>query len=167
MEESGRHNKVIEILYEICKSYPQYRPHNKIYAHHIKEKYRKIDLYETAKRGRPVKYSYEPDLWCEAKNKDIDIFEVWDTQDGKDCVEDIILSALVKNVYSLSIVCFSKDAYDRAETLTNIILRPLRNEEGGYLLDPRKNVLVAFLPKESLGNRAKIKEILKRELKFI
>lgn len=167
MKESRRHNRVIEILYEISKSYKLYEPYNKIYAHHIKEKYRKIDLYETAKRGKAVRYSYEPDLWCGTKKKGIDIFEVWDTQGDKDCVEDIILSALVKNVSSLSIVCFSKDVYNRAETLINIILRPLHSEEGGYLLDPRKNVFIALLPEESLEDEKKIKEILKRELKFI
>lgn len=166
MEESSRHNKVIEILCEISKTYPLYKPYNKIYAHHIKEKYRKIDFYATAKKGKAVRYSYEPDLWCEGK-KGIDIFEVWDTQDDKDCIEDIILSAAVKNVLSLSIVCFSKDVYDRAETLINIILPHLRNEEGGFLLDPRKGTLIALLSEESLRNKTKMKEILKRELKFI
>ena len=112
----SRHDRVIEILYDLCKGYKGYA---KVYADHIgKENYKSINILSHHKRGAAEVYPFYPDIWCTAnRTGKIDIFEVWDSQseDAKKCVEDVLFSALTPNIYLLYIICFEKEQYELAK----------------------------------------------------
>jgi len=168
-EETKRHNKIIEVLFELSKEFKGYK---EVHADHIPNiskgeiiqicsKPNKSD----AKIGITSCFNYRPDLWCEKKGNKIDIFEVWDSQSQEACVEDVLFSALAPNIDYLCIICFNEYEANIAKSLTKLILPHLLNKNENPLLDQNR-VLVTFISEEILNDKDKLKKYLHDELKF-
>ncbi len=161
-KETKRHNKVIEILFELCKKYNNYKD---VYADHINEKYKKIPILSNNKK---ILYNYQPDIWCKLKsNNKKEIFEVWDSQSEDACVGDILLSALTEDINFIYIICFEKSQYDLALKLVEIVLSSIFNEKGEHLL-PYLEIkkYITLIPEEIIDDENKVKNYLHDKLKF-
>jgi hypothetical protein len=160
----NRHNKVVKVLFELSKNYKSYR---KVYAHHISQNYKPLQILSSQKRGEAEVYAYNPDLWCKWKNNKIDIYEVWDNQTEDACVGDIVLAALTQDVYMIYIVCFSKRQYNLARKLVRVLLSSLFDEEGNALLDPSEvTKYLTLIPDEAMKDDGKLRKFLHDKLKF-
>ena len=158
-----RHDKVIRILYELCK--PFYR---ETYADHINDpNYKIIPIHSGYKLDTPETYQYRPDLWCRRKNGKIDIFEVWDSQTKEASEIDILLSALTQDVSSLSIVCFDEESRDLARKLSKVILTSIYNKSGEPLLSHQDVVpWIIMIPHEIRNDSNKTREFLRDKLEL-
>lgn len=159
---SNKHNKVIEVLYQLCKKYKKYK---KVYADHIGKDYKPIVLHSSPKKGQKAEtLNYNPDIWTEDNKGGIDVFEVWDTEKDSECIGDVVPFALIKNNQWLHIVCLNENRYDFAKKLDKIILDSLYNEDKEFLA--RNNSIITFAPNEYIKNENKLKKYLKKKLQF-
>jgi hypothetical protein len=132
-----RHNNVVTTLYDLCKTHASY---SEVYADNVGVGYKPLDIVAPHPKGiRPTVYSYHPDVWARIRrSSNIDVYEVWDSQTVSDCVEDVVLSALTPNIYTLSIICFDSEAANLAKELVSTVLASIHDAKGNRLLDPSK-----------------------------
>jgi hypothetical protein len=155
------HDKVVRILYELCKSNKEY---SNVYADHIAENYQPIIIVPSTKKTQEVAtLKYNPDIWAECKNSKIDVFEVWDKETENECIADMVLFALTKNNRYLHIVCFDEEHKKLAEKLDKIILDTVCNEGGKYLSTYK--IFIALIPEKLFKNKKKLKNYLRKTLK--
>lgn len=159
-----KHDKIVEILYQLSKNYKSY---GKVYADHISKDYRCLHILSRVKRGKTETIEYYPDLWCKhIRSNKIDVFEVWHKQSEESCVEDILFSALTPGIDHLHIACLSEAQYNLATKLVKIILTSVFNEETNLRLDSSTHVLLTHIPGNILSSDTEIKKFLQKELKF-
>lgn len=164
------HDVIVELLFELCNETktdagkPVYRS---VYADHIGRKYRPIILASHVPKKTPVALKYNPDVWAQVKRKQcFDICEVWHSETEVEAVQDIVYSSLVDGIRYLHIVCTGENLTDRdAKNLVNLILRKIHDDEGKKLLDPT-DVYITDLPQKLWNDRIKMKDYLKKKLKF-
>jgi hypothetical protein len=155
------HDEIVEILAELCEE----NGYVKICAHHVSEGYEPL-IVVLPRRGRPLAENFYPDVWAETKRRLIDIYEVWHTESELDAVQDILFSALTKNIQYLHIICTGQNiTKERAGDLVDLILSKIHDEKGKHLLHP-DYVYVASVPEEMQGNKRAIKRHLRKALGF-
>ena len=155
------HDEIVEILADLCDE----GGYSEICAYHVWENYKPIPII-LPRRGRPLVENFNPDVWAETKLRLLDIYEVWHTESELDAIQDILFSALAKNVQYLHIICTGEYiTKERAEDLVDLILSKLYNEKGHHLLHPGY-VYVASIPGEMRRNKKAIKRHLRKTLKF-
>jgi len=103
---------------------------------------------------------------------EIDIYEVWNTEDERQACSDILHAACIDNIKCLHIVCIKNpknpaDSWDKryAKKITDIFLNKIFKANGDFLLDPT-NVCYAELSQSDLSDESKMRGILKKQLEF-
>jgi len=159
-----RHDRVVEVLFQLARNF---KPYAKVFADHISQNYRPLQILSSQRRGEAEVCSYYPDLWCKIKKTNkIDIYEVWDNQSDDACVADIALAALTPNVERIYIICFDKSQYDLARKLVKVMLSSLFSEEGNLLLDPSEVMKYVTLIPIKIMEGDKLKKFLHDKLEF-
>lgn len=166
---SSLHNKIIEVLYELCmehKSDAGKKRYSKIYTQHIGLETKSVILTARSHK-KPEAIYYYPDVWVKVKNSpDVQIYEVWHSEKRSEAVEDILFSSFVEGITYLHIVCTGAGLTDiQAKELVNIILNKVRDEKGELRLKPNQ-VLIADIPQEIHDDISLIKNHLAEKLKF-
>src|SRR3989304_7444539 len=159
------HNKIIKILYELCMNFTYYK---EVHADHINSAgYKPIDIVSPHGKGKEGElYYFIPDLWAKIKsNNNVDVYEVWDEQSKASRLEDVILSALTPNIYTLSIICLDQDTAENARKIVKVVLNSIYNEKRKKLLDPT-NVLpyIVIIPDKIQRSELETKKLLKTVL---
>ncbi len=155
------HDHIVDLLFKLVDSYPDYKE---------KECYSKGNPIHI-KFKKDVK-EYHPDIWAKIRRtNEIDIYEVWNTEEEREACSDILHAACVDNVKNLSIICVNnpkfKDPWDinYAKKLVRIFLNHIRNDSNQLLLKP-ENVYYAEIGKDKLKDDKRILRLLRKQLDF-
>jgi len=115
---------------------------------------------------------YHPDIWAKTKKtNEIDIYEVWNSEEEREACSDILHAACVDNVKYLSIVCVKnfrfQDPWDKeyAKKLVRIFVNRIRDTSNQLLLKP-ENVYYAEIGKSELNDDKKVLRSLRKQLHF-
>jgi len=156
------HDRIVDLLYSLVKddkkTYKETHDDSTINPIHIHV-------------GREV-VPYHPDIWAKTRKKnEIDIYEVWNTEDERSACSDILHAACTDNIRSLSIVCVRNPRFKDpwtvkyAKTICRVFLDHLRNKSGALLLEITE-VYFAEIGKDDIKDDNKIKRSLKAQLDF-
>lgn len=159
----NRHDRVIEILFGICKAHRSYK---EVYADHLRTPFKPIMIPSAEESGRPQSYKFRPDVWARLPSKKIDVLEVWDEQSEAGGVQDLILTALTPGLATLTIICFDQMSVDKAKGLARTVLSSVYSKNGEVLLSPDDVARRVILIPEGIQNDdTAIKEFLKDKLR--
>jgi len=152
---AGRwHNMIVQILKELCEERIKSRKYKKICdgnSEPLAISYKKYTYY------------YQPDLYLVYPKKDIDVFEVIDTESEGEAVMDIVYSALTPGIHCISVVCSDESKLEDIKKHARIILNKFFDEDKkSYARIFNKNYFV-YVPRNAKSFKA-IKKQLKKEL---
>jgi hypothetical protein len=117
------HNKIVEILSELCEEDVD----NGIYG--------KGKVYNDKAIDPPLTYMkqvvwYQPDLYAvRRKEEKIDVFEAIDTESEGEAIGDTVLSTVTPRISSLSRVCSDPSYMERIKTNAKVILNRIFDED--------------------------------------
>lgn len=159
----NRHDRVVEILYGVCKAQGSYRI---VYADHLKVPFKPI-MITSATEGEGLQtHPFKPDVWAKRPNRLVDVFEVWDEQSDAGAVQNLLLSALTPKLATMTIICFDQISVDKARKLATLVLSSVFNKEGKMLLNPAEVSRRVILISEKIQNDdAAVKKFLEGKLR--
>lgn len=156
------HDHIADLLFKLVDAYPDYKEKEcRSKTNPILIKFKK-DFKE-----------YHPDIWAKTrKTKEIDIYEVWNTEEEREACSDILHAACIDNIRYFHIICvenprFPDQSWDKnyAKKLVRIFLNHIRNDSNELLLKP-ENVSYAEIRKNELRDDKRILQSLRKQLDF-
>jgi len=155
------HNKIVQILYELCQE--DFK--NGIYS----------KVYNNKAIDSPISYMkqvawYQPDLYAVHKKEEtIDVFEVIDTESEGEAIGDIVLSALTPRIANFCIVCSDSKYLEKIKTNAKVILNKIYDEDKNpyaSIFNPHYFVHIPKNTRFTKKTSVAIKKMLKQQLEF-
>jgi hypothetical protein len=133
MGRKSPHHRIIDQLAAFNEKDKYYEKGKIFYGHGGKGSRHPAPIVQ-AIGSRPFTYPYYPDCLAQKRGK-VDVYEVWHTEDETSAIEDIVLSALIKGIYTFTVFCTGYEiSVERAKELCNFILSFVKDENGERLL---------------------------------
>jgi len=156
------HDHIVDLLHTLVREYPDYQ-----------KTQQQSKTYPLIIQSKKDTKEHHPDIWAKVKKTNqIDIYEVWNTEEERQACSDILHAACVDNIRYIHIVCvnnpkFADQAWKKedAKKLVRIFLDHIRDDSGKLLLEPSM-VCYADLGANELEEDNKILKSLKQQLEF-